>query len=99
MNVIIKLDKEYDPKEVSETIESIFTEKASFAEYKVKQYRTSCEKYEKKYKLKSDEFFKKFEAGELGDGQQYFDWFAAKQGLKIWLHKYNILKGISISGN
>lgn len=99
MNVLIKLDKEYNSKDVLDTINSIFTEKASFVEYKVKRYQEDCESFEKKYSLISDDFLKKFEAGQLGDDKHYFDWFAAKRGLDLWSNKLAILRGAKISEN
>jgi len=99
MNMTIKLDKEYDPKEVLVTLKAVFSEKADFAQYKVAYYKGICENLEKKHKLTSVDFLKKFEAGDLGDDSEYFDWFAAKQGLDIWLNKLNILTGVSISEN
>ena len=33
--------------------------------------------------MSSDEFMRRFEAGELGDDAIYFDWYAAKCGLDI----------------
>jgi len=33
----------------------------------------------------------RFEAGELGDDADYFDWFAAKRGLDLWDRRCRIL--------
>ncbi len=42
-----------------------------------------CQKFERKYAMTSDEFLLKFESGELGDSQDFFDWFAAKRALDL----------------
>lgn len=56
--VVIKLNRDYDPKDVSEVLNSVFSEKSSFAEYKVEYYKKICEDFEKKYKLNSKNFIK-----------------------------------------
>ena len=33
-------------------------------------------KFEEKYSISSEEFMTKFENGELGDDQDFFDWYA-----------------------
>ena len=33
----------------------------------------------------------KFEYGEFGDDEDFFDWYAAKRGLDIWNKKLEIL--------
>ena len=43
----------------------------------------TCQQFERKYGMTSDEFLLKFESGELGDSQDFFDWFAAKRGLDV----------------
>lgn len=53
-------------------------------------------KFEKKRGMTSDEFLEKFESGLLGDGQDFFDWYAAKRGLDIWRERFEILSGISV---
>lgn len=97
--VVLKLNKDYDPKDVSEVLNSVFSEKSSFAEYKVEYYKNICEDFEKRYKLNSGDFLKKFDGGEMGDEAVFFDWYAAKKGLDIWNRKLNILKGVSLSEN
>jgi hypothetical protein len=42
-----------------------------------------CRAFELQYHMSSDEFMRRFEAGELGDDAVYFDWYAAKRGLDI----------------
>jgi hypothetical protein len=49
----------------------------------IQTYLETCLKFEQKYGISSDEFLLKFESGELGDSQDFFDWFAAKRGLEF----------------
>ncbi len=39
-------------------------------------------KFERKYKMSSDEFMREFEAGELGDSQDCFEWWGLLKGRK-----------------
>lgn len=94
--IILELNKDYDPKDVSDVLNSIFSEKSSFAVYKVQNYKKLCGDFEIKYRMDSDQFLRRFENGELGDEMVYFDWYAAKKGLDLWMRKMNILKGVSI---
>jgi hypothetical protein len=41
----------------------------------------TCQQFEQKYSMTSDEFLLKFESSELGDSLDYFDWHAAKRGV------------------
>ncbi len=43
----------------------------------------TCQQFEQKYGMTSDEFLLKLESGELDDSQDYFDWFAAKRALEL----------------
>lgn len=49
---------------------------------RLQHYRKICRQFEIRYSITSDEFMLKFESGELGDSQNYFDWYAAKRGLE-----------------
>lgn len=51
----------------------------------------TCQQFEQKYGMTSDEFLLQFESGELGDLQDFFDWFAAKQGLDLLQEKQTSL--------
>ena len=46
--------------------------------------------------MDSDLFMEKFDSGELGDDDDFFDWYAAKRGLDIWNKKLKIISGIQI---
>ncbi len=52
--------------------------------------------FEKKHKLTSAKFLERFDAGALGDEQEFFDWYAAVRGLNLWRERYEILSGVSV---
>ena len=43
---------------------------------------TEIQEFEEKYHLKSSEFLVKFESGDLGDSQNFFEWWGLLTGLK-----------------
>lgn len=47
-------------------------------------YKKSIKEFEQKYHLSTRAFLKKFEAGQMGDDADYFDWYAFAQLLDQW---------------
>lgn len=61
---------------------------------KLSIYNTDIEKFEQKYDLNSNEFEKKFDAGELGDDIDFFEWFGLCQLRQEITLKINKLKQV-----
>lgn len=51
-------------------------------ESKINLVKSEIKQFEERYHLKSSEFEKKFDNGELGDSQDYFEWWGLIKGLK-----------------
>ncbi|MDY6950431.1 MAG: hypothetical protein SWE60_02885 [Thermodesulfobacteriota bacterium] len=47
-------------------------------------YKKALQDFEKKHQVSTKDFLKKFEAGELGDEADYFDWYAFATLLAKW---------------
>ncbi len=47
-------------------------------------YKKTLKEFEKKYRLTTQTFLKKFEAGQMGDESDYFDWYAFAKLLAHW---------------
>jgi hypothetical protein len=47
-------------------------------------YKRAIKGFEQKYKLSTRAFLKKFEAGEMGDDAEYFDWYGFAKLLDQW---------------
>lgn len=43
-----------------------------------------CRLFEDKYKLSSDDFYKRFQDGKMGDEQDFFEWKALIEGIQEW---------------
>ncbi|MBW1834192.1 MAG: hypothetical protein JRG74_02735 [Deltaproteobacteria bacterium] len=47
-------------------------------------YKKVLQEFEKKYQLSTLTFLKRFEAGQMGDEADYFDWYAFAKLLARW---------------
>ena len=47
-------------------------------------YKKTLKDFERKHHLTTQTFLKKFEAGQVGDDADYFDWYAAAKLLAQW---------------
>lgn len=91
MVVKVAIRSEYPKPEVEEAVTQALQSQAMVAGLRRDQFQRLCTEFERKHGLSSDEFMQRFEAGELGDDADYFDWFAAKRGLDLWDRRYRIL--------
>ncbi len=51
-------------------------------ESKINLIKSEIKQFEEKYHLKSSHFLGKFDKGELGDSQDFFEWWGLIKGLK-----------------
>ncbi|HAG51210.1 MAG: hypothetical protein A2X87_04610 [Deltaproteobacteria bacterium GWC2_42_51] len=47
-------------------------------------YKKAIKVFEQKYRLSTQSFLKKFEAGQIGDEADFFDWYAFAKLLSQW---------------
>ena len=47
-------------------------------------YKKVLQEFEKKYQLSTQTFLERFEAGQMGDEADYFDWYAFAKLLVRW---------------
>jgi len=47
-------------------------------------YKKALQEFEKKYQLSTQTFLERFEAGQMGDEADYFDWYAFAKLLARW---------------
>jgi len=81
----------YPEEEIKEVIDESIASRLEFAQRRLAAYQASCTTFEQRYGMSTQEFLEKFEAGTLGDQQEWFDWYAAAEGQKIWSRKHDIL--------
>ena len=97
MNLSVKSSSErYEKGRIRKAVSFALNSAASHAQQRFEHYSSICKKFEKKYKMTSAKFMDQFEAGKLGDEQEFFDWYAAIRGLNLWRERYEILSGVSV---
>lgn len=97
MNLSVKTNaSRYEKGSIRNAVSFALNSAASNARQRFEHYAGICKKFEKKYKMTSAKFIERFEAGMLGDEQDYFDWYAAVRGLNLWRERYEILSGASV---
>jgi len=97
MNLSVKSNSErYEKGRIRKAVSFALNSAASNAQQRFEHYARICRKFEKKYKMTSVKFMQQFEAGKLGDEQDFFDWYAAVRGLNLWRERYEILSGVSV---
>ena len=63
---------------------------------KIENYFQRLQNFEKKYNMKSKTFFKDFEAGELGDSPEWYDWLFVYEAYNKTIKKKQILERFSL---
>lgn len=87
---------QFDEAEVLNTVADALRNETEQARLRRDHYQAICRRFEASHHLSSDEFLRQFEAGELGDAAELFDWFAAKRALDTWDRRYRLLAGIEM---
>lgn len=55
-------------------------------------YKKSIKDFERKYRITTIAFLKRFETGEIGDDADYFDWYAFAKLLAQWQKTQSALR-------
>ncbi len=69
---------EFEKKYIESTINKMLKVELGMVRRELEQVKSSLADFEKRHKMSSDEFYKKFNAGELGDDREYIKWYAYK---------------------
>ena len=95
MGVTLAVPIDYPQGEVMQALQEAIHNQAALARARFEQFDRECHAFERAHGMSSEEFMRRFEAGELGDDADFCDWFAAKRGRDIWERKYRILSEVS----
>jgi hypothetical protein len=63
-------------------------------EVKIRNYAGRLRKFEEKHNMKSNIFIREFEAGNLGDDEDWFDWLFVWEAWKKSSEKKNIIESL-----
>lgn len=55
-------------------------------------YKKTLKEFERKYRITTTAFLKRFEAGEIGDDTDFFDWYAFARLLAQWQKTQSALR-------
>ena len=83
-------------EELREALQTALRHESELARARRDSFEHACRTFEQQHQMSSRQFMQRFDAGELGDDAQYFDWYAAKRGLDIWARRFQILSGVSV---
>lgn len=61
----------------------------------IQSFKRDLEQFEGRYNMPSDVFFSRFEKGELGDKEDYFEWSALFQMYRRAIERLEMLKGVA----
>ena len=87
----LSTDSQFPDKIVQEIVRTALKNEAVLARFRYEQFVKECEAFEQKFHMTTEAFAKKFDAGELGDAEEYFDWYAATRGRQVWKQKAEVL--------
>ena len=76
-----------------EVVESLKRE-LSICNVALSNIKEELEKFEIKYTMSTEEFNEKFEKGQLGDDQDFFEWNAYKEYYNDWQNRKKALEEI-----
>jgi aspartate aminotransferase-like enzyme len=84
------------PHEAISVLKAAIENEKKMLTSKIGVYSERLNEYENKYGMKTDIFLEKFENGELGDEEQWFEWFADADIKKELESKVKVLEGIRL---
>ncbi len=62
----------------------IIGRESKICELAIRQLEDKLRVFEEKYSLPSDEFYKRFQEGDIGDDQDFFEWKVLLEGIQEW---------------
>lgn len=63
-----------DSSEFDQILDKLFDVVISQYRNRLKRYERDLHEFEERYKLDSTKFYQRFEAGEMGDAMDFFEW-------------------------
>ena len=70
----IKGDTKFSKELISEQLDTLVKDRLHLIKKQIKEVEQDLNYFRKKYKMSDSEFIEKFEAGELGDDEDFFIW-------------------------
>jgi hypothetical protein len=96
LTVTLRRDEGFTAAEVETAVVNALERDLKQAQVRRDLFARECSEFEQQHGMSSDAFLKAFEAGQLGDDEYLFAWYAAKMGLDGWDRRVQILEGLSV---
>lgn len=77
--------------ETKDAVASAIRKEKKEGKYLRDHFQKKLKAFEEKHDMKTKEFVEKFNSGELGDHEDFFEWKAIHKGLKHWENKLKTL--------
>jgi len=77
---------------LSQSIGKIIEHEREITTQEIQSLKKEMEHFEGLYKMPSDDFFRRFEKGELGDREDYFEWSALFQMYRRSIERFEMLE-------
>ena len=84
------------PEESSEVVFATIQKEILRLKKKIESLLQKLQKYEKQYKMTSEEFITKFDKGKLGDEEVFFEWYADIKTLREVQKKLQLLEKVKL---
>jgi len=76
---------------VKDIVQAALRNEAEMARLRYEQFTKECLAFEQQFQITTEQFLTQYEAGELGDAEEYIDWFASARGRQVWQQKATVL--------
>jgi len=83
-------------KEAVSIVKSSLALKHKALEFNRHQYMQRLTVFEKRHKMTSGQFIKKFKKGELGDDPEWFDWEFVLDTFQETVHQLELLESVKL---
>ncbi len=85
-------EKNLSDEYLQKAISKIISYEIAKTTQELEELKKELKKYEEQFKMRSEDFFSKFSAGELGDSADFFEWSALYKMYLRASERLNILK-------
>ena len=84
------------PEESSEVVKTTLQKEINRLKEKINSLEKHLSIYEEKFGYLSDQFIKKFDNGELGDDQAFFEWYADLKTRNRIMKRLSLLEKVKL---
>jgi hypothetical protein len=81
---------------VKDIVRAALKSEAIMARLRYEQFARECQTFEQRFRMTTEQFLAEFDAGKLGDDEEYFNWFAAARGRAVWMQKAQVLDEVAV---